>query len=284
MAMNDRQKQAILTSGHFGRMSQLSRKALRLYDRRGLLVPAHVDPDSGYRYYTRAQVPIGRRIRLLRSMDMSLDDIQAVLAAWDTAEARKLIDEHCRRYDKRLEAVRLSARLLLNELNTEKELAMSLEVHFAEIPVQTVVSIRRHIRVPAYHKWIMPALKQLWGHIEESSAEAAGDPLALYYGPVNEEDDGPVEICIPFRGQVMPKGEIKVRELPAHKAVQMLADGEYKEYPHLLEVWNATGRYVNEQGLEGNWDDDMTTYEIWYEDGSMMISWPVREFEPVTPG
>lgn len=282
--MSERRESATLTSGSFGRLSQLSRKALRLYDRRGLLVPAYVDPESGYRYYTRDQVAVGRRIRLLRTMEMSLDDIQAVLAAWDTAEARQIIHNHCQRYDRRLAVVHLSARLLLNEFTGDKELAMPFEVHFAEVPVQTVVSIRRHIRVPDYHQWIMPALKQLWDHIKTSGAEPSGDPLALYYGPVNEEDDGPVEICVPFRGQVPPKGEIKVRELPAHKAIQMLADGEYNEYPQLLEVWNATGRYVHEQGLESDWDGDMTTYEIWYEDRSIMISWPVRAFEPETAG
>jgi DNA-binding transcriptional MerR regulator len=280
MAMNDHQEKATLTSGSFGRMCQLSRKALRLYDRRGLLVPAYVDPESGYRYYTHDQVALGRRIRLLRSMEMSLEEVQAVLAAWDTAEARQLIDNHCRRYERRLAAVQLLARLVLDEFSPEKEHAMSFEVTFAEMPAQTVVSIRRHIRIPAYHQWIQPALTQLWAHIRSAGAQPVGDPLALYYGPVNEEDDGPVEICVPFRGQVPPKGEIKVRELPAHKAVQMLAAGEYQDYPQLLEVWNAVGRYVHEQGLASNWDGDMTTYEIWYEDRSMMICWPVRTFEP----
>ena len=41
--------QPLLTIGVFARRSRLSPKALRLYERRGVLVPAHVDEDSGYR-------------------------------------------------------------------------------------------------------------------------------------------------------------------------------------------------------------------------------------------
>jgi len=37
--------------GRFSEMTCLSETALRLYDENGLLLPAHVDPSSGYRYY-----------------------------------------------------------------------------------------------------------------------------------------------------------------------------------------------------------------------------------------
>jgi len=38
-----------MTTGEFSRRSQLSIKALRLYDRQGLLRPAVVDERNGYR-------------------------------------------------------------------------------------------------------------------------------------------------------------------------------------------------------------------------------------------
>jgi DNA-binding transcriptional MerR regulator len=45
-----------LSIGEFARRSRLSVKALRLYDERGVLVPARVDEASGYRYYDAAQL------------------------------------------------------------------------------------------------------------------------------------------------------------------------------------------------------------------------------------
>jgi len=281
--MTDRTEQATLTIGQFGLLSQLSRKALRLYDDCGLLTPVHTVPETGYRYYTRAQVAIARRIRLLRMMDMPLEKIAAVLIAWedDPVTAQRLIQGHVTAVEKQLTAVQLAARLLQEELSPDKEKAMSFTFTEGEREAQTVVSIRRQITVPAYHQSIYPTLQQLWAHISEHGAQAVGEPIALYYGPVNEEDDGPVEIAVPFTGLVPPAGEIKVRELIAHKAVQIHTYGEYNQFPKLLEMWNALGRYVNEQNLEPNWDNEMTTYEIWHKDETMTICWPVRAFTPV---
>lgn len=270
----------LLSIGEFGRRAQLSRKALRLYDERGLLPPAYIDPDSGYRYYDRSQVALARRIRLLRLMDMPLDRLAVVLVAWETDPSLALhhIRVHVSGAERELETVRLAARLLQEEVQPAEENNMSIPIREQEVDPQMVVSIRRQITIPAYHEWIMPALQQLFDHVREAGAQPVGDPLALYYGPVNEQDDGPVEVAVPFTGAVLPKGDIKVRELPAHKAVMAKTYDEYNEYPKLLEIWNAVARYVDQQGLESNWEQDMTTYEIWHEDRTMTIAWPVYEF------
>ena len=42
------------TIGQFSRMTLLSARMLRHYDRLGLLRPGDVDPSNGYRYYSRA--------------------------------------------------------------------------------------------------------------------------------------------------------------------------------------------------------------------------------------
>ncbi len=283
MCMTDRTENVQLTIGQFRRLSQLSRKALRLYEDRGLLLPAHIDPDSSYRYYDRTQVVTARRIRLLRMMTMPLETIAMVLDAWDDdpATAQRLIQAHVNHVEKQVTAVHLAARLLQEELSPDKEKPMSFTFTEAEHPAQMVVSIRRNITVPAFHNSITPTLRQLGDHIRANDAQPAGDPVCLYYGPVNESDDGPVKIAVPFTGLVPPAGDIKVRELPAHKTVQVRTFDEYNQYPKLLEMWNGIGKYVHEQSLESNWDHDMTTYEIWHPDETMTICWPVCDFKPV---
>ena len=51
--------------GKFSFMTRLSQKALRLYDRKGLLVPEAKDPFTGYRYYTVSQLEKGMKIKTL---------------------------------------------------------------------------------------------------------------------------------------------------------------------------------------------------------------------------
>lgn len=63
----------------FSSRTGLSAKALRLYAERGLLEPAHVDPDTGYRTYTSDQLDRAGRIALLRRAGISLADIASFL-------------------------------------------------------------------------------------------------------------------------------------------------------------------------------------------------------------
>src|SRR5258706_300623 len=55
----------LLRTGMFARASSLSVKALRLYHDMGLLVPSVVDPDTGYRAYSPAQLNDAAIVRLL---------------------------------------------------------------------------------------------------------------------------------------------------------------------------------------------------------------------------
>jgi DNA-binding transcriptional MerR regulator len=50
----------LMTIGAFARSTGLSAKALRSYDELGLLRPARVDPDIGYRSYSPEQLGRGR--------------------------------------------------------------------------------------------------------------------------------------------------------------------------------------------------------------------------------
>ncbi|MER7458805.1 MerR family transcriptional regulator [Micromonospora sp. NPDC126480] len=79
----------LLTIGSFGRSAGLTAKALRLYDDIGLLPPAAVDAESGYRFYAPDQLDRARLIATLRRIGMPLAEIRRVcdLDAAAAAEA-----------------------------------------------------------------------------------------------------------------------------------------------------------------------------------------------------
>lgn len=66
---------ALMPIGEFSVRSGLSTKRLRTYAGEGLLVPAAVDPSSGYRYYSPGQVRSAQIIDALRHAGMPLADI-----------------------------------------------------------------------------------------------------------------------------------------------------------------------------------------------------------------
>ena len=71
---------SLVSIGEFARLSRLSPKALRLYDELGLLLPAHVDPYTGYRWYTAAQLDQARLVASLRRIGVPLVQIRDILA------------------------------------------------------------------------------------------------------------------------------------------------------------------------------------------------------------
>jgi DNA-binding transcriptional MerR regulator len=91
-----------LTIGQLARLSGLTTKALRHYDSVGVLRPVEVDEDTGYRFYEREQVEHARQIRMLRELELPLDEIRRILADPDSAAARARVAAHRRRIGARL--------------------------------------------------------------------------------------------------------------------------------------------------------------------------------------
>lgn len=75
-----------MTIGRFAQLSGLSVKALRHYDETGLLVPAHVDPESGYRWYRPGQARTGATISVLRSMSVPLEVVRKIVLEPDRCD------------------------------------------------------------------------------------------------------------------------------------------------------------------------------------------------------
>ncbi|WP_277308489.1 GyrI-like domain-containing protein [Spongiactinospora sp. TRM90649] len=75
----------LLPIGRFARLTRLSVKRLRHYAETGLLLPAWIDPDTGYRYYRADQARDALAIGLLRSLDVPLAAIGPVLSGGERA-------------------------------------------------------------------------------------------------------------------------------------------------------------------------------------------------------
>jgi DNA-binding transcriptional MerR regulator len=87
----------LMPIGRFARLSGLTIRALRLYDELGLLRPAAVDPETGYRSYDSSQLARAESIRLLRRLELPLDEIATLVATDDPAVVRRVLVDHQRR-------------------------------------------------------------------------------------------------------------------------------------------------------------------------------------------
>lgn len=87
--------------GQMARRSGLTVKALRYYDRVGLLRPAAVDGSTAFRYYSPEQTETAVLIGRLRALDVPLDEIKRCLESDDRAS---LLDSVLESHRARLES------------------------------------------------------------------------------------------------------------------------------------------------------------------------------------
>jgi len=112
----------LLPIGTFAKVARLTPRQLRYYHALGLLTPAAVDPESGYRYYAEAQLAGAELISLLRSVDMPLAEIQLLLADRSPDRTRAVFERLRSGVEARLER----ARNILDRLDRLEEAAMPM--------------------------------------------------------------------------------------------------------------------------------------------------------------
>ncbi|TRY31957.1 MerR family transcriptional regulator [Aliiglaciecola sp. M165] len=65
--------------GEFSKIAQVAASLLRYYDDIGLFQPAHIDEESGYRFYSSTQLPKLNRIIALKDLGLSLEQIKRLV-------------------------------------------------------------------------------------------------------------------------------------------------------------------------------------------------------------
>jgi len=236
---------ALLSIGVFARRARLSPKALRLYERLGLLMPAHVTPDSGYRWYRADQLAAARLIALLRRLDMPLAQISATIAAPGPRGA-ELVAAHWAAVEERIAAQRPLMTYLRDKLSGREGGYAMFDVQVREIPEQFVLTEQRHVLVGELPEWIEAAMGRLL-RVAAGHGGVAAPPFVVYHGEVNEDSDGPVEVCVPI-GLSAGSAGLPTRREPAHHEAYTRITKAQVVYPQILAAYDAVDGWITAQG------------------------------------
>jgi DNA-binding transcriptional MerR regulator len=165
----------MLSIGRFADASGLTVKALRHYDEIGLLVPARVDPDNGYRYYDAAQVEAAVTIRRLRALELPLDEIAKLLEA--DAETRR---DHLAAHGFRVaEEVREKHSLLIELSALVESGDEQIVVFVRDVPELHLAATIRHLRL-VDPEGVREMLRLARNRLEDRGIAPAGPPTALF--------------------------------------------------------------------------------------------------------
>lgn len=108
----------MLKISDFSKLSHLTIKALRYYEKEDLLKPASIDEWSNYRFYETSQLETAAKIKSYRQLGLSIDEIKAVFSG---ADLKEVLQEKVKSLTE--EKQRIESRLsIINTILEDKEL------------------------------------------------------------------------------------------------------------------------------------------------------------------
>jgi DNA-binding transcriptional MerR regulator len=221
----------LLRIGPFSRASSLSVKALRAYHESGLLVPAEVDPATGYRSYSVAQLTDATIIRRLRELDVPLESIRQVLDARDPEVTAKVLAAHGAVLEQRIVAMQratdeLSVGLAAPEVHTP--------VHRRREPARTVFMVSGTVTEAEWEPFLQRSFALLDDAVRGCGAVAGGAVGGCYPTLLDDVQDVtafvPVAVAPVVRSEFSAAG-VRVGELPAGEVAVLAHRGSYDSLP-----------------------------------------------------
>lgn len=163
--------QKYLTIGQLSRYSEIHVKALRYYEKIGILAPNFVDETNSYRYYSFAHIPYVRIIKLCADYDIPLKTFNDFIRADGKIELNKMI-EQAQHLIKMKQKKLLEDQQFLSYIQQEVELSQRLH-QTSEMVIEQVhedfllLSYDGEFFSPSYYNQIIDALKLIeQNHIE----------------------------------------------------------------------------------------------------------------------
>ena len=235
---------ALLRIGDFSRASSLSVKSLRAYHETGLLVPADVDPRTGYRSYSVAQLTDAAIIRRLRLLDVPLEAIREVLDARDPAVTRKILDEHGSVLEARLAGMQRA----IDELNVALEApTLHTPVHRRHERALTVLTFSGTVSEASWLAFLDRAFAALSEAAATDGAVVVGS-FGGCYPTLLDDDAQEVVAFLPVASAPLLSASsravgVQVGELPATEVAVVAHHGAYDD---MDDTYRNLGAWVAE--------------------------------------
>jgi DNA-binding transcriptional MerR regulator/effector-binding domain-containing protein len=239
--------------GDFSRIARVSARLLRFYDEIGLLAPAQADAQTGYRYYTVAQLAQLNRITVLKELGFSLEQIGAMLQAPpDAGELRRML--LLRRNDAEEKLAQEAQRLRHIETRIaqiEREGALSSDdvVERAQ-PARRLLSLRRQVASFAEARALIGVLRERARPLLPRAHRC--QLVVVAHAPQFESDalDAEFGYAVEHLDLAPPPkaSELGLRDLPAVPRMAVCVRVGLPEDAHL--VTEKIGRFVAANGDE----------------------------------
>ena len=236
----------LLSIGEFAAATQLSQKALRIYDEQRLLPPARIDSATGYRYYASEQVQIGRLVRTLREMNLSLSDIASIVSAKEGGSAEMVLTQLAQEIEHRYARERRAFHSALVLLRKPSRLDAPEIIERSR--ADTTVAVRPFVanRYEFVEKFRAEA-RATTGLLAQAGLTSASDASCALIDPLSD-DEGRLEVVTPIATPAsIPQG-ITLRQLPAARCAAIAASVRHAHASELAGAVDALFDWFDRRG------------------------------------
>lgn len=228
--------------GMFAAMSHVTVKTLRFYEEQGLLMPAFINPENGYRYYILSQMAVIHQITALKMAGFTLEEI---------AQINSGADEEVVLQKKKSELLAKIADLtrqiaVVDGYLSKKNRGLTAPVLVKTIPETTVAAMKTKLESYDCLFDRMPRMGEL---MERAGCECAIPEYCFtnYLEPGYKDEDICVEICESVTAPGEETDGLYFRTVPAIQAACIFHRGSYRSLP---ESYETVLKYVEENGYE----------------------------------
>ena len=222
--------------GMFAAMNHVTIKTLRFYEEQGLLLPALIQPENGYRYYTLSQMAVLHQITALKQAGFTLEEVARIRSGAD--EQAVLLKKKAELLARIAELTRQIA--VVDGYLSGKETRLASPVLIKTIPETTVACLS--VRLESYDD-LFDRMPEMGALMEKAGCECALPEYCFtaYPEPGYRDSGILVEICESVAAAKRENGDLRFRILPGIQAACVFHRGSYRT---LSESYETVLRFI----------------------------------------
>ena len=278
----------MLNIGEFARLGGVTVRTIRYYDQIGLLTPAHVATDTGYRRYRAAQLVDLQRIVALKELGVALDEIRELLADPSGERVGEVLSRRRAALEEELHTTQTRLAEIDRRLRRiERTGAMpDYEIIHKSLPAIRFVAIEAAtpgVGAPIAGRSVEKAFTSLLAEIDRQAVRTTGDAFVVF-DPAPSDEELTAYAALPVNNTVTA--------VPAPLAVYELSEVEHavsvtRTVPDLAmysEIYGELAVWMEDNGWEhvGNGRDIIVDVVDGVPRG-WETQWPMRAVDGPKP-
>lgn len=256
----------MLSIGEFSNICKVSTKPLRYYAEIGLILPAEINPETGYRYYAISQLETMLLINRLKSYSFSLEEIKTALESdvlddkalyLALTKKKKVMEGQVKDLEKYLTQIEGDL-LNIKEGKSIMSYLDNIDIQLIDIPSMNLLSLRKMVHEYEFVEAYGNTFTKLFNKIQKEGLTITGPPMVLFHSNEFSQKGLDTEFAIPIKEWVTGTRDFK----PGLSLKTIL----YGPYSNLTSVYAKQREWADHEGYVSN----NALYEVYVTDPSQI--------------